>query len=130
MSSLPPEDDDRTVIRPKPKSPTEATPEPATKAAVDNGPALPQEALRIILDPFRITSGAPSEYGINLMACFFIAHHHGGKIEARNLPGAGNVISVRLPLQPPNSKDANAGTDFFRKAVLNDGLWGKLSPGK
>jgi serine/threonine protein kinase len=53
MSSLPPEDDDRTVIRPKPKSPTEATPEPATKAAVDNGPALP---VGTFLGEFELTS--------------------------------------------------------------------------
>lgn len=96
----------------------------------DDGPALPQESLRIILDPFRVTSGAPSEYGINLMACFFIAHHHGGKIEARNLPGSGNVITVRLPLQPVRTKDASGGSDFFRKSVLNDGLWGKLGSGQ
>ena len=95
----------------------------------DDGPALPQESLRIILDPFRVTSGAPSEYGINLMACFFIAHHHGGKIEARNLAGAGNVITVRLPLQPARKQDSAGGSDFFRKSVLNDGLWGKIGVG-
>ena len=95
----------------------------------DDGPALPQESLRIILDPFRVTSGAPSEYGINLMACFFIAHHHGGKIEARNLPGTGNIITVRLPLSPAKGKGTSGGTDFFRKAALNDGLWGKLATG-
>ncbi len=93
----------------------------------DDGPALPQEALRIILDPFQVTSGTPSEYGINLMACFFIAHHHGGKIEARNLPGNGNVITVRLPLQPPRGETAAGGTEHFHKAVLNDGLWKKLN---
>jgi two-component system probable response regulator PhcQ len=92
----------------------------------DDGPALPKESLRIILDPFRVTSGAPSEYGINLMACFFIAHHHGGKIEARNLPENGNIITVRLPLQPPRGDTSSGGTDHFRKAVLNDGLWEKL----
>ena len=95
----------------------------------DDGPALPQEALRIILDPFRVSSGAPSEYGIILMACFFIAHHHGGKIEARNLPGTGNVITLRLPLQPSRSEDSSSNADFFRKSVLNDGLWGKLASG-
>ena len=95
----------------------------------DDGPPLPQEALRIILDPLHVTTGTPSEYGIHLMACFFIAHHHGGKIEARNLPGAGNIITVRLPLSPAKGKEANGGTDFFRKAVLNDGLWGKLGSG-
>ncbi len=64
----------------------------------DNGPALPKDALRVVLDPF--TGGAPSEYGINLMACFFIAHHHGGTIEADSLPGGGNTFAIRLPLRP------------------------------
>ena len=92
----------------------------------DNGPALPPEALRIVLDPFLVTTGAPSEYGINLMACFFIAHHHGGKIEAQNLPGTGNVITVRLPLQPVPAVPAADETDFLKKALLNDDLWNKL----
>ena len=92
----------------------------------DNGPALPKEALSIVLDPVAVTSGAPSEYGINLMACFFIAHHHGGKIEAKNLPGTGNEITVRLPLNPERATAAPDDADFLKKTLLNDELWGKL----
>ena len=95
----------------------------------DNGPALPAGALQVVLDPFTVTSGVPSEYGINLMACFFIAHHHGGKIEAHSQPG-GNVISVRLPFKPERQANANpADADFMRRALLNDNLWGKLTAG-
>jgi len=95
----------------------------------DNGPALPQEALRVVLDPFVITTGKPSEYGINLMACFFIAHHHGGKIEAQNLPGGGNHFTIRLPLRPENQTAAPQATDtgFLKKALLNDNLWDNLT---
>jgi two-component system probable response regulator PhcQ len=50
----------------------------------DNGPGLPQEALRLVFDPFVVRSDSPMEYGIHLMAVFFIVHHHGGKIEARS----------------------------------------------
>jgi two-component system probable response regulator PhcQ len=92
----------------------------------DNGPALPKEALSIVLDPVAVTTGAPSEYGINLMACFFIAHHHGGKIEAKNLPGTGNEITVRLPLNPERAVAAPDDADFLKKTLLNDELWGKL----
>jgi K+-sensing histidine kinase KdpD len=90
----------------------------------DNGPALPQDALRVVLDPF--TGGAPSEYGINLMACFFIAHHHGGTIEARNLPDKGNTFIVRLPLQPEPAVTSSDDTQFLKKALLNQQLWDKL----
>ena len=92
----------------------------------DNGPALPQEALRVVFDPFVVTSGAPSEYGINLMACFFIVHHHGGKIEAQNLPGGGNRFTIRLPLEPARVPVATDETDFLKKTMLNDNLWKKL----
>ena len=93
----------------------------------DNGPALPQEALRVVLDPFVVTSGTPSEYGINLMACFFIVHHHGGKIEAQNLPGRGNCFTLRLPLRPEHAAAPTGGdTEFLKKAMLNDNLWDKL----
>ena len=93
----------------------------------DNGPALPPAALQVVLDPFTVTSGVPSEYGINLMACFFIAHHHGGKIEAESLPG-GNTFIVRLPLKPERAV-VNApaeDADFMKRALLSDNLWEKL----
>ena len=93
----------------------------------DNGPALPQEALRVVLDPFVVTSGKPTEYGINLMACFFIAHHHGGKIEAQNLPAAGgNRFTIRLPLKPGTVTPSANDADFLKKALLNEGLWDQL----
>jgi two-component system probable response regulator PhcQ len=90
----------------------------------DNGPALPQDALRVVLDPF--TGGAPSEYGINLMACFFIAHHHGGTIEAVSPADGGNVFTIRLPLQPEPVSSSSEDTQFLKKAMLNEQLWDKL----
>src|SRR5882757_3164574 len=95
----------------------------------DNGPALPQETLSIALDPFVVTGGKPSEYGINLMCCFFIVHHHGGKIEAENLPGGGNRFTIRLPLKPEPAAASPDETEFLQKALLNDGLWEKLLAG-
>jgi signal transduction histidine kinase len=95
-------------------------------ALADNGPALPQEALRVVLDPFVVTRGTPSEYGINLMACYFIVHHHGGRIEAENLPGGGNRITIHLPLQPEKTEEKTEEVDFLKKAMLNETLWEKL----
>ena len=91
----------------------------------DNGPALPAAALQVVMDPFTVTGGVPSEYGINLMACFFIAHHHGGKVEAQSLPG-GNIFTVRLPLKPERHAVPAGDADFMRRALLNEDLWGKL----
>ena len=90
----------------------------------DNGPALPADALRVVLNPF--TGGAPSEYGINLMACFFIAHHHGGTIEAHSPAAGGNVFNVHLPVTPEPASDNSDDTQFLQKALLNEQLWDKL----
>jgi len=95
----------------------------------DDGPSLPPEALSVIFDPFVVSGGVPSEYGINLMACFFIVHHHGGKIEARSLPGRGNAFTLRLPLQPETAPPLPDETAFLQKAMLNNGVWENLLAG-
>jgi two-component system probable response regulator PhcQ len=95
----------------------------------DNGPGLPQEALSVIFDPFVVSGSVPSEYGIHLMACFFIIHHHGGKIEAKNLPGQGTTFTLRLPLKPEPVVTSPDDTIFLQKALLNEGLWDKLLAG-
>jgi len=92
----------------------------------DNGPGLPEDALRVIFDPFVVQGGVPSEYGVNLMACFFIVHHHGGKIEAQSQPGRGTTFTLRLPLHPERAAAQPTEGDFLQKALLNEELWQKL----
>ncbi|HTQ51452.1 MAG TPA: hybrid sensor histidine kinase/response regulator [Candidatus Acidoferrales bacterium] len=104
---------------------TGAKPEIALQIT-DNGPGLPQEALSVIFDPFVTSTAAPSEYGVNLMACFFIVHHHGGKIEAKSQPGYGNRFTLRLPLNPESNGPSSSDSEFIQKALLNEGLWEKL----
>ncbi len=105
---------------------------PADKQSVqievrDNGPGLPNEALRLVFDPFVVRSDSPIEYGIHLMACFFIVHHHGGKIDARSEQGQGTTFTIRLPLNS-NQAGSSAQTeqDFLQKVLLNDTIWEKL----
>lgn len=95
----------------------------------DNGPGLPADALRVVFDPFVVRDSVPSEYGINLMACFFIVHHHGGKIDAKSEPGRGTTFTLRLPLQPAPAVTPASETDFLQKALLNEELWQKLIAG-
>jgi len=110
----------------------EATPESgAQKAEIhlqvkDNGPGLPKEALRLIFDPFVVRADSPMEYGINLMACYFIVHHHGGKIDARSEDGNGTTFNLRLPVNPNQGPPAEQNQEFLRKVLLNDTLWEKL----
>ena len=95
----------------------------------DNGPGLPADALRVVFDPFVVRDSVPSEYGINLMACFFIVHHHGGKIDAKSEPGRGTAFTLRLPLQPVRATAPPSETDLLQKSLLNEELWQKLLAG-
>jgi two-component system probable response regulator PhcQ len=95
----------------------------------DNGPGLPPDALRVVFDPFVVRDSVPSEYGINLMACFFIVHHHGGKIDAKSRQGSGTTFTLHLPLQPERAVVPPVGADFLQKALLNEELWQKLVAG-
>jgi len=93
----------------------------------DNGPGMPREALRLVFDPFVVRSDTPMEYGIHLMACFFIVHHHGGRIEARSENGQGTTFTLRLPLNPNQASVISQNeTDFLQKVLLSDALWEKL----
>jgi signal transduction histidine kinase len=91
----------------------------------DNGPGLPEEALRLVFDPFALRTDTPLEYGINLMGCYFIVHHHGGKIEAQSEPGQGTTFRLRLPLNS-NRPAASGDKELSHKVLLNDSLWQKL----
>ena len=92
----------------------------------DNGPGLPKEALRLVFDPFVVRSDTPSEYGINLMASYFIVHHHGGKIEAKSEDGQGTIFILRLLVNPNDAPATEESQVFSQKVLLNDSLWKNL----
>ena len=92
----------------------------------DNGPGLPKAELQLVFDPFAIRTDTPTEYGINLMTCFFIVHHHGGTIEARN-EGKGTTFVLRLPTNPKRPPAVEENTEFLQKVISNNADFGKLS---
>ncbi len=92
----------------------------------DDGPGLPKEAVRLVFDPFTVRSDSPMEYGIHLMACFFIVHHHGGLISARNEDGKGTTFTLRLPVNPAQAPPAPNDHDFLTRLLLNQSLWENL----
>src|SRR5207249_2259203 len=79
----------------------------------DNGPGLHEEALRVLFDPFAPRSDSPAEYGINLMACYFIVHHHGGKIEATSEEGRGTSFRICFPTDPNSAPVVGEHPEFM-----------------
>jgi two-component system, probable response regulator PhcQ len=92
----------------------------------DNGPGLPHEAVRLVFDPFVVRSDSPMEFGIHLMACFFIVHHHGGLISAKSEDGGGTTFTLRLPVNPAKVPPAPNDHEFLTRLLLNQTLWENL----
>ncbi|KRV50762.1 histidine kinase [Wenjunlia vitaminophila] len=70
---------------------------------VDAGPGIPPQVLPHIFDRFFKADparGRTGGSGLGLAITAENVHLHGGTVHAANLPGAGAVFTVRLPLQP------------------------------
>ena len=96
----------------------------------DDGPGLPREALRSVFDPFFLSRGNGQEFGINLMACYFIIYHHGGKIDVQNQQGQGVTFTLTFPLEPKIASHAEEEEVFITKVLMNDAFWERLISGQ
>jgi two-component system, probable response regulator PhcQ len=96
----------------------------------DDGPGLPREALRSVFDPFALRIGNHHEFGINLMACYFIIYHHGGKIDVQNQEGQGVTFTLTFPVRPKIVSPAEEEEAFITKVLMNDAFWERLVAGE
>ena len=92
----------------------------------DNGPVTAQEAIRTIFDPFATRSGSPKEYGVNLIAAYFIVHHHGGRITARRNGERGTLFQIQVPLRSKPISVVEESREFMEKVLLNERIWRQM----
>jgi two-component system, probable response regulator PhcQ len=103
---------------------------PVVKLTIkDNGPGLAADSVRSVFDPFFMRSDNPQEFGVNLMACFFIVYHHGGKIDVQSQPGEGATFLVTLPVNPAEKSLVQNDREFLPQMLSNEALWEKLLAG-
>jgi two-component system, probable response regulator PhcQ len=110
----------------------EKTPEghPVIKLRIrDNGPGLAKDSVRSVFDPFFVRYDNPEEFGINLMACFFVIYHHGGKIDVQTVAGQGTTFEVIMPENPAERSLVQSDRDFLPQMLSNETLWEKLLAG-
>ena len=93
-------------------------------------PASQQRPSLIIFDSFSVRITNPQEFGMNLIACYFIVHYHGGRIEVRNREGRGVIFTVSFPIQPKMSSPAEGEEDFISTVMMNDAFWERILAGQ
>jgi two-component system NtrC family sensor kinase len=67
----------------------------------DEGPGIPREHLGRIFDPFFTTKAPGQGVGLGLTVSYGIMRNLGGRVEAASPEGGGAVLTVTLPLTPP-----------------------------
>jgi two-component system NtrC family sensor kinase len=72
----------------------------------DSGHGIPDEILQKIFDPFFTTKPVGSGTGLGLSISYGIVKKHNGRIEARNIPGAGACFRITLPIRQPTADAA------------------------
>jgi len=90
---------------------------------VDNGPELSPRSVRCFTDPFKPPSRDLQELGLELMACFFVVYHHGGKIKAVNDKKRGTCFTITLPTDPLALNPLHEDFSHFREMILDDSVW-------
>ena len=95
----------------------------------DDGPGISREALRSVFDPFLLHTGQHQEFGVNLMACYLITYHHGGRIKIQNDEGKGVTFTLILPIRPKVISAAEEEEAFIAKVLMDDVFWERLVTG-
>ncbi|MFQ5580198.1 MAG: response regulator [Nitrospiria bacterium] len=90
---------------------------------VDNGPELSPRSVQCFTDPLKTPSRDPEDLGLELMACFFIVYHHGGKIKAMKDKKKGTCFIMTLPTDPLAISPRHEDSTHFREMILDDPVW-------
>jgi len=93
----------------------------------DNSPALSKDALRSVFDPFFLRGEAEvSEFGLYLMASYFMVYHHNGEMDVKSDSIRGNTFTIKIPTKPYQASRMNMKKKFFQEILLNESLWEKV----
>lgn len=103
-----------------------AEPESVLLELADDGPSQPSEVIKNLFDPFVLRRDCPQEFGINLMGVYFIAHYHGGRIEAEPAGDRGTLFRLTLPVHCEGAPLKPDEPQLLERARQNERQWEQL----
>ncbi|MBU6400001.1 MAG: response regulator [Verrucomicrobia bacterium] len=103
-----------------------STPAAITWQIQADGPGLAEPALRSLFDPVFVSEPHHREAAIRLLACHFIAYHHGATLAINPGDGQGMTVHLTLPLAPPAEEATRPQAEALSRVLLNETLWERL----
>lgn len=92
----------------------------------DNGPGLPQDELRSLFYPFNEKGKDKYEFGINLLACYFIVYHHGGNIEVKSEENGGMIFTLTFRTKPRLQSTIEDESKYLTEVMVNEKMWERM----
>ncbi|MDD5261532.1 MAG: response regulator [Methylacidiphilales bacterium] len=92
----------------------------------DNGPDISAAHLTCIFDPFFVRRNLPEEYGLNLLASFFLIYHHSGSITVKPNPQGGVVFEIFIPEDPAKLPVRSDEHEFLERVFNTEKAWEKI----
>ena len=81
----------------------------------DTGSGIPEEILSKIRDPFFTTKEVGKGTGLGLSIVDQIISSHKGELKFDSKPGKGTVVTMRLPINPPEDEESEASADLNKE---------------
>lgn len=92
----------------------------------DNGPGVNVANLTCVFDPFFVRQNLPEQYGLNLLACFFLIHHHSGSISIVKSPENGAQFEIFLPENQGEQIPRKDEREFLQRVFDTERAWEKV----
>lgn len=92
----------------------------------DNGPGVNVANLTCVFDPFFVRQNLPEQYGLNLLACFFLIHHHSGSISVTKSAENGAQFEIFLPENQGEQTPRKDEREFLQRVFDTEKAWEKV----
>lgn len=86
-----------------------------------------REVLASMFTPFSVQADAPIESRPDLLAAFFIVHHHGGSLEVRCEPPHGPGFELKLPIDPASVQRPGIEDGLLEKLFMHTEEWDRVA---
>lgn len=91
-----------------------------------SGPAWSNEQLMSLFTAIQPSVGSREPLGIDFLAAFFIAYHHGGDLRVHPAPPQGPGFELLLPCNPEASRQPPVEADWLNRIFTHLEAWNQI----